>query len=229
MNLAFSPSGDKLAVATMDQFAAVWDLAAIRRTLAGMGLDWEETPPQALPTPVGPPPRVDFVGANLADDPAAMRAVERDRLGLALWANPFDAAAYFERGRLLLADNQWATAYVHFSAALALLPDRPGVRNARLATAVRLERWADALADADALTGHWPDKSGVQSSRALALFHLRRHAEAAEEFGRLIQQFPRDPELYVRRADCYDGMNRSADATADRRKAEELARPDRRR
>ncbi|HEY1375349.1 MAG TPA: tetratricopeptide repeat protein, partial [Gemmataceae bacterium] len=222
MHLAFSPVGDRLALATMDQFAAVWDLAAVRRVLAGMGLDWEDSPPPP-PTPIGPPPRVEVVGADLAADPAAVRRAERDQLALTLWANPFDAGSYFERGRLLALDGQLAAAHLHFTAAVALRPDRPAVRQARLGTAVRLERWADVLADADALAGHAPDTAGLRYARAQALHGLGQHSAAAAAFGRLIAASPRDPDLYLRRAECYDALGRPADAAADRKRAEELA------
>ncbi len=63
---AFSPDGSKLVLSTQDGPAVhVWDLRAIRKHLAGMGLDWH-APPYSEDEPAGPralalpTPRVDY-------------------------------------------------------------------------------------------------------------------------------------------------------------------------
>jgi WD40 repeat protein len=45
--LCFSPTGDRLAVATSGDHVQLWDLRLIRRHLAKMGLDWVQTPDTA--------------------------------------------------------------------------------------------------------------------------------------------------------------------------------------
>ena len=66
--VAFSPDGSRLVVTTNDRPAPavhVWDLRAIRRHLAGMGLDWdapaysEDDPASHSASPL-PPLQVDF-------------------------------------------------------------------------------------------------------------------------------------------------------------------------
>src|SRR5207245_1165431 len=60
--LAFSPSGDQLAVATETPFIQVWDLRWLRQQLKTLGLDWggveresvERGSVAALPTPHAP-------------------------------------------------------------------------------------------------------------------------------------------------------------------------------
>jgi hypothetical protein len=39
--LSFSPDGNLLAAAMMDHTVQIWDIRAIRRQLAAIGLDWE--------------------------------------------------------------------------------------------------------------------------------------------------------------------------------------------
>src|SRR5262249_19613761 len=54
--LRFSPDGGRLAAATEDHAIRLWDLGAVRRQLAAMGLDWERTsdPTPEAPAPPGP-------------------------------------------------------------------------------------------------------------------------------------------------------------------------------
>lgn len=56
--LSFSPDGAHLAVATGLQIIQLWNLRAIRRELAGIGLDWEQPPYPAVETPPTQAPRV---------------------------------------------------------------------------------------------------------------------------------------------------------------------------
>jgi WD40 repeat protein len=42
--LGFSPDGDRLAVATASDHVRLWDLGLIRRQLAALGLDWDQSP-----------------------------------------------------------------------------------------------------------------------------------------------------------------------------------------
>src|SRR5262249_23141907 len=55
--LAFSPSGDRLAVTTEGHIIQLWDLRAIRRRLAGLRLDWDR-PPDTPPSPSSSRPLV---------------------------------------------------------------------------------------------------------------------------------------------------------------------------
>jgi WD40 repeat protein len=48
-SLCFSPDGSQLAAATYDHVVQLWDLRAIRRQLADIGLDWDLPPYPPLP------------------------------------------------------------------------------------------------------------------------------------------------------------------------------------
>jgi WD40 repeat protein len=56
VRLAFSRNGRWLAVSTRDDVTHLWDLAAVRRGLAPLGLDWDAEP--YAPAPAGTPARV---------------------------------------------------------------------------------------------------------------------------------------------------------------------------
>ena len=96
MSLAFSPAGDKLAVGTQEQLAAVWDLAAVRRTLDRIGLDWDDGPVPP-PPPAGPLPLVELVGA------AARRRPRRPPPGRDGPARPGPVDEPIRRGGILRA------------------------------------------------------------------------------------------------------------------------------
>jgi WD40 repeat protein len=51
--IAFSPDGGNLAATTTSHITHLWDLRALRKALAGMGLDWNE--PAQLPATAMPP------------------------------------------------------------------------------------------------------------------------------------------------------------------------------
>src|SRR5207253_10686088 len=55
-SLCFSPDGSQLAAATYDHAVQLWDLRAIRRQLADIGLDWDlpAYPPLAEATEIKP-------------------------------------------------------------------------------------------------------------------------------------------------------------------------------
>src|SRR5437773_1735233 len=61
----FTPDGTRLVAPSRDGLR-VWDLRAIRRELAALGLDWD-APPYPPDDPAGPPVRLEVVGAALLD------------------------------------------------------------------------------------------------------------------------------------------------------------------
>jgi WD40 repeat protein/tetratricopeptide (TPR) repeat protein len=216
-HLAFSPNGRYLAAATAESSAVVWDLAALRRGLGEVGLEWDYDPP-SVDQPQAPSIR--FEGAELAADSNRLVAAERARLGIALCSNPFDPAAHFELGRWALERNEPDRALAHFTFAKLAAPDRPSIARGRYFAAARLGAWSVALADADQLTRTRPHDPDAWWFRATANRHLGRTSDAAADLDRfssmigdspvrlndfaweLVQKDPavRDPERGVRLA-----------------------------
>ena len=88
--LCFTPDGSQLAAGTRDGTIQLWDLRRIRARLQTMGLDWESPAQPSQSADDGLPVRVE-VDLGELPDPA------RESLILALC--PFDAQAYYRRGR----------------------------------------------------------------------------------------------------------------------------------
>jgi eukaryotic-like serine/threonine-protein kinase len=117
--MVFTPDGARLVTSSdVDRAIHVWDLRAIRKQLAALGLDWDAPPyPEAQPT--APLPLEVKVDAG--------RALLEPRVAIGLCTvrlafNPLDFEAYFERGKAhgRLHDNPKAIA--DYSTALALMP-----------------------------------------------------------------------------------------------------------
>jgi serine/threonine protein kinase/WD40 repeat protein len=71
--LAFTPDGSRLAVAcSPEKPVDVWNLALIRRQLAGIGLDWEAPP--TVEAPSGPIESLQVIGASHVAPPAEFLA-----------------------------------------------------------------------------------------------------------------------------------------------------------
>jgi WD40 repeat protein/lipoprotein NlpI/predicted Ser/Thr protein kinase len=190
-HLAFDPTGRKLAVGTADQCVHLWDLALVRRQLAEMGLDWEDSPPPPTVASLSPP-AITVLGADLATDRGKLWATELDRLALELWLNPFDAGSHFERGRLLVRVGNDEAAYRHFTAALALRPDRPAIRRERCLVAYRTGRWAEAAADADRAVDHLAPDPVFHAWRGFALAAVGRTTGAVAAVNRAVELAPDD-------------------------------------
>ena len=126
MHATFSPDGSRLIVSTHDGPSVhVWDLRAIRRRLAGMGLDWDAPPlpegpePSSAAGPVLPPPKlsVDYgsLGGHLersteSAEGAVARHTER------LKAHPDDVEALHQRGHALRTLGRFEDALGDFTA-----------------------------------------------------------------------------------------------------------------
>jgi WD40 repeat protein/tetratricopeptide (TPR) repeat protein len=222
--LCFASGGTRLVCRGTESGALhIFDLRLIRRQLAAMGLDWDAPPyPKAPPARVRKKPlRVEFVGVDLAADPEKMRRQEIRRLTLRLWANPFDAPAYLERGRLHYEGRAWPLAYADFDLAFTLNPRLWQARQNRALAAYYLGRWRQVRADAEAvLRKHARQASdSLVYFRALACQKLGDHAQAVADLTRMIRRFPKDWLLYERRAASYTALGKRARAAADRKKA----------
>jgi tetratricopeptide (TPR) repeat protein len=129
--ICFTPDGTQLLTSTTEGIH-VWDLRAIRARLARMGLDWDLPPyPPADERELSPlemkAETGDFFGVLKYRDPVTIK-LNTSLLEL----DPFDAEAYYERGRAYGPQNEHKKAIADYSKALLLLPSRDS-------------RWADAL------------------------------------------------------------------------------------
>ncbi len=129
--VAFSPDGSRLVVTTKDRPSPavhVWDLRAIRKDLAGRGLDWD-TPAYSEADPANPsasplpPLQVDFgeLGAHLVhftESPTAL--IERYTARLQSDAN--DADAYHHRAHALAKLKRFPEAIDDWTQAIRLRP-----------------------------------------------------------------------------------------------------------
>ncbi len=150
----------------------VWDPRAIRKHLAGMGLDWdgpaysEEDPagPSALPLP---PLRVDYGPLTghleyFAEPPAAL--LERYTARLKNVAN--DAEAYHHRAHALANLNRLPEAIDDFTRAIGLRPDAAHFRAFRGRIYESLKQHDPAIADLEAAPAQKTDDPGVRERLA---------------------------------------------------------------
>jgi tetratricopeptide (TPR) repeat protein len=160
---AFSPDGSRLVVATNDGPAVhVWDLRAIRRNLAAMGLDWDapaysDDDPANPSSPPLPPLRVDL-GAMAGHTEQFTESPESliERHTARLKEHPDDAEALHQRGHALRT----------------------------------LRRHGDALADFTAALARRPDDPHLRAYRGICLLDLKRHGPALDELERVLQTDP---------------------------------------
>jgi WD40 repeat protein/Flp pilus assembly protein TadD len=154
--LAFTPDGTRLYVLNRDTGeAVVWDLYLLRSRLAELKLDWD-APPLPRPAATKPPPRVEFIGADLLADPQKMAAHDKESVVVAVAANPFDALACTRLGYDSLERGALTNAVKLFSYALALDPTREDARIHRARAYHRLGQVERAAADAIAVHERLP-------------------------------------------------------------------------
>jgi WD40 repeat protein/Tfp pilus assembly protein PilF len=160
----FSPDGSRLAVTTNDGPAVhVWDLRAIRRRLAGLGLDWD-APAYTVDDPCGPsapplpPLRVDYgdLDAHLPDfdeEPAPLV----ERYSARLRSDPDDADAYHHRAHALAGLRRFSEAIDDLGHAVRLRPSEGHYRAMRGLFLAHLNRFEAAIEDLEAALALEPD------------------------------------------------------------------------
>jgi WD40 repeat protein len=189
LDMAFSPDGRYLAAGTSEQSAVVWDLAALRRGLVELGLEWEPVAPIG---PVGPVASVRTDHRELAANPSCLLAAECARLRAEL-ANGGGVGVRFELGRLALVQHEYGLAFDHLKTATDDAPDLPSVARGRFVAAEALGRWSDALAAADQLARLRPDDADTWLFRARARRYLDPRVDIAADLERLVQTIGDSP------------------------------------
>jgi hypothetical protein len=129
--IAFTPDGSQLVTTLAYRpYLRVWDLRAIRRRQAELGLDWD--PPASFDTaeapgsfpPIPKPFRVDrgqldsWMQQGFETPGLALK-----RTSSAIEANPNDAEAHHQRGHALFQLKRYDEAVADFTAALKSKPD----------------------------------------------------------------------------------------------------------
>jgi Flp pilus assembly protein TadD len=182
IGLAFTPDGSRLVTTLAERpYLRVWDLRAIRRRLAGLGLDWD--PPASFDTPDAPgsfPPfpkpfRVDrgqfdsWLGQS-AEPPEQVLA----RTTQAIEANPDDAEAHHQRGHALFRVKRYEEAIADFSAALKARPDDAHPLISRALAEAGRKRLDAVIADGEAAlrlrSGRPKAQEPDSATKSLALF-----------------------------------------------------------
>ncbi len=177
----FSPDAGRLAASTSAGAIQLWDLRAVRRQLADMGLDWDRPPyPPADTVSARKPLTVKVEGAIPRSAQVWGAATPRQRFNaqLVLWSlamatTPYHPEPYHQLGHLYEALGQFDRAIDNFSAALRWQPTDPA-RQAHL-----------------------------YLSRADCLARVRREADAATDLNKVLELEPRNPRIYNNLAQLY--------------------------
>ncbi len=166
----FSPDGSRLVVTTNEPPCAhVWDLRAIRRQLAEMGLDWDAP---AFPgddvaspnLPPLPPLKVDYGPLtahleHLSERPEPLV----ERYSARIKQDPSDFDAYHHRAHALWQSNRLAAAIDDLSQAIRLRPDNAHLLHLRAQVYARgLRKLAPAIADLEAVLVRAPSRPQVR-------------------------------------------------------------------
>ncbi len=129
--IAFTPDGATMVLSSDFTHALhLWDLRAVRKQLAEMGLDWDAPPfPQAAQRqPATAPLQVTVNLGNRFVDPHILIGFSSFRIAL----DPFDFEAYLDRGRAYGRRKEAQKALADYSMVLALAPANHKVRGEAL-------------------------------------------------------------------------------------------------
>lgn len=158
---AFTPDGARLVVTTHDGPAVhVWDLRAIRRQLAGRGLDWD-APPYPEYDPAGPEaPPLTLAPIDYGSLPKSMQPAGEphesvvERTTARLNAAPDDVEARHQRGHALASLRRYAEAVADFDAVLRRRPADAHLLASRADARAALRQFDAAIIDFEAALGN---------------------------------------------------------------------------
>jgi serine/threonine protein kinase/WD40 repeat protein/tetratricopeptide (TPR) repeat protein len=169
----FTPDGTRLITLGGDHAVHVFDLAAVRRQLRALGLDWE------LP----------------AYEPAAARQVQpvtvevdygylrgREKYSLILAFFPFYAEGYYRRGLAHLRFAEQPAARADFSTALLLKPDLADAAYQRGLIYAQQARHTEAVADFSRTLALRSGHADAHGQRGAAFGQLQEWDRAAADF-----------------------------------------------
>ncbi len=203
---AFTPDGSRLVITTNDGSSArVWDLRAIRRHLAAMGLDWDapaysDDDPASPALPPLPTIEVDLgsLGGQIehfTERPETL--VKRDTAQIT--KDPNDSEAYHHRGHAQHQLQHPREAIDDFTQAIRLRPDDAHLRAVRGAVYEQQKQWETAIVDLEAAMARTPDDPSVKESLAMCCnnraWELATGPAAAREIDRALRLARRALEL----------------------------------
>jgi tetratricopeptide (TPR) repeat protein len=195
----FSPDGSRLVLVPENNPAIhVWNLRAIRKRLAAMGLDWHapaysDDDSAAAPVARLPPLQVDHTGVNISPETLIQESTDRIK------KDPNDAVEYHRRGIYLFGIQRYADAIDDFTIAARLRPDDGQIRYNRGAAYHSLERYEPAIADMEAALER--EKPQLLYRQQLAVccnkraLELADGAESTRDYKRALQLARRAIEL----------------------------------
>jgi serine/threonine protein kinase/WD40 repeat protein/tetratricopeptide (TPR) repeat protein len=169
----FSPDGSRLVVTTNDGPAVhIWDLQAIRRQLAEMGLDWD-APSVSVENPAGPaapplpPLQVDY-GPLARDLEHFTESAESliERYSARLKNVPNDIEAFHHRAHALARLGRFQEAIDDWTEAIRLRPEEAHLRDGRAQAYAALKRYEPAIADLEAALSRELDEFFVRERLA---------------------------------------------------------------
>jgi eukaryotic-like serine/threonine-protein kinase len=169
----FTPDGTRLVFsANQGPAVHVWDLRAIRKRLAAMGLDWDapaypEDDPYARSAAALPTLNVDY--GKLAGHLTGMNEAPEKRIQsntARLKQNPEDANAYHLRGHALVEVNRLSEGIDDFSEAIRLRPDDVHLLAIRGSIHQALKQYELAIADMEAALARQADQPPVRERLA---------------------------------------------------------------
>jgi serine/threonine protein kinase/WD40 repeat protein/tetratricopeptide (TPR) repeat protein len=169
----FSPDGSRLVLTTKDgPGVRIWDLRAIRKYLAGLGLDWDapaysDDDPARPSAPALPTPQVDYgilAGhlVHFSEPPAVLL----ERYSVRLKDDPNDADGYHHRAHALANLGRLAEAIDDLTRAIRQQPDDSHLRSSRGGLLERLKQYEPAIADLEVASVRRPDQYDVRERLA---------------------------------------------------------------
>jgi len=206
----FSRDGRYLVAATENQLIHVWDLALIRRQLAGMGLDWK-LPPYPVPQLAAAPPplRLEVELGRIEAPP------EDPELEAANASTPTTAQAYHSRGHLYQDAGYYGRALADFTESLKLQPGQPEVLADRARALYALDRMDQALEAIDAAIRLESTNASLVYFRGRVQTARRRYERAVADFTTAISFTDTDAYYWFRRGQAYAEQSDWEKARAD--------------
>jgi tetratricopeptide (TPR) repeat protein len=192
----FTPDGTRLIAVGVDtQALHVWDLRAIRRGLAEIGLDWDALPyppldknDQAAPLEI----TVDLGELAPARKPPEQSETDKlrqeaEKQSQAIAKNPNDAEAYYQRGRLYNRLKEFPKARDDFDRAIALKADHFEAHHHRGHAHEGLGEAHKAIDDFSAALRGQPQNAHLYYARGRNYSRLKEYAKAMKDLNRALE------------------------------------------
>jgi eukaryotic-like serine/threonine-protein kinase len=195
----FSPDGSRLVlVPEHDPAVYVWDLRAIRKQLAAMGLDWHApsiSDADPATEPVAPLPPLQLGRQDLTASPSTLI----ERYSARLKNDPNDAEAYHLRGHALEQIQHYHDASDDFTAAIRLRPDDAHLRIDQGENDQLLKRSEPAMTDLEAALERHRDHPAIREMLAWCsnniTWKLAKGPKSTRDPDRALHPFRRAVEL----------------------------------